>query len=310
MARRFGIELEHANQLTHGLLAVKLQEAGLRVDCNVTGQYNSRGVYNGWQVKYDSTIRVRRPYSYQIELVSPPLPFDSTGKEQVSKAVAIANETGKVNRSCGFHVHVEANDLNAAQLSRLTSLFNTWKKVLMSYVAASRRNNHFCQPEASRTNRYVALNLVPFSIRGTVEFRLHQGTLNAQKILSFVALCVNLVERAKSNRPLDTVEKDPAARGDDSVIRKVYRGQEFVVTKDNGNYNWNGTAYPTLSAVATAIGRTFGRARVSGPSFFGNPMTGNAMDQLCREIGLDSDVREFLASTYDRAITQWGYYNG
>ena len=39
-------------------------------------------------------------------------------------------------------------------------------------------------------------------------------------------------------------------------------------------------------------------------------MTGNAMDQLCREVGLDAEAREFLARTYNRAVTQWGYYNG
>ena len=170
--RRFGIELEHANSLTHGLLVVKLQEAGLPVDTRVTGQYRSGGRYDGWQVKHDGTIRMTRTHPTAIELVSPPLPFDSTGKDQVVKAVNIANETGKVNKRCGFHVHVEANDLNAAQLARLQTLFGTWKKVLMSYVAASRRNNHFCEATSSRTNRYCALNLVPFWTIGTVEFRL------------------------------------------------------------------------------------------------------------------------------------------
>ena len=72
----------------------------------------------------------------------------------------------------------------------------------MSYVSASRRNNHFCKPTCSARDRYVALNLVPFTIRGTVEFRLHQATLNENKILAFVALCVNIVEHAKGSKPI------------------------------------------------------------------------------------------------------------
>lgn len=54
------------------------------------------------------------------------------------------------------------------------------------------------------------------------------------------------------------------------VLSKVYKGQKFVVTHKATGWRWKGTIYPTLSCVATVIGKKYGgRKRVSGPSFFG-----------------------------------------
>ena len=111
MPRRFGIEIEHRNSMSHTGLAIELQNGGVVVDESATGRYSSRG-YNGWQVKHDGSIRATMSHPYQVELVSPPLPFNESGRESVKRAIAIIKETGKVNRSCGFHVHVEASDLN------------------------------------------------------------------------------------------------------------------------------------------------------------------------------------------------------
>jgi len=303
MTRRFGIELEHINSRSHGLIVVGLRDAGVTVDDSATGMYRSRG-WNGWQVKHDCSIVQTRTHPHQIELVSPPLPFNDAGKESVQKAVSVVASTGKVNRSCGFHVHVEARDLNNEQIERLSRSFKTWRKVLMSYVSISRRNNRFCKPTTSRNDRYVALNMVPLTTHGTVEFRLHQGTLNADKILAFVALCVNLVESAKSNRQIDNVEKNPASCGTDRLI-KHFDGIDYVVERHGNGWKFNDIIYDSLTVVANVIRNK----RSNGPRFFGYPMTGNAMDQLCRDIGLAEDYREFLARTYDRAVTQWGYFN-
>jgi hypothetical protein len=306
MARRFGIELEHANTQTHEHVAQVLEAAGINVDHSATGTYASRR-YDGWQVKHDGSIRTTRTHRHAVELVSPPLPFDNSGKEDVKKALETIRPLGKVNRSCGFHVHVEARDLNENQLRRLEQFFYSWKKVLLSYVAQSRRNNNYCRPDVSRHNRYVALNLVPFALKGTVEFRLHQGTLNTQKVLAFVALCVNIVEFAKSDKDIPT-EIAPNLRGDETLV-KIYNGQTFTVAKREDGWEWNGTIYPTLSGAATAIGKLFGRERVSGPSFFGNPVNGNAMDLLCREIAVSAAEASFLSRSYERAVNQWGYYD-
>lgn len=302
--RRFGIEIEHVNRLSHSQIASALESVGVSVDHEMTGRYSSR-TYNGFQVKYDSSIRSTRQFPHAVELVSPPLPFDETGRDAVKRALSVIRETGKVNRSCGFHVHVEASDLNTAQIARLVSFFNAWKKVLMSYVSESRRNNHYCKPLASQRDRYVALNLVPFAIRGTVEFRLHQSTLNENKILAFVALCVNIVEHAKGTKSIPRAEIDPSIKGIDRLV-KMYNGEEHVITRNQNNWLWKGCEFSSLTAVAAAIRNQ----PTNGPRFFGYPADGNAMDLLCREITLNQNDAQFLAQNYDRMTGTAGYFNG
>lgn len=302
--RRFGIEIEHTNRLNHSAIATALASSGVNVDFSVTGQYRSHG-YRGWQVKHDGSIRTTREFPNAIELVSPPLPFSELGRDAVQKALDVIAETGRVNRSCGFHVHIEASDLNQAQIARLVRFFESWKKVLLSYVSASRRGNHYCKPMASRTDRYVALNLCPFSVYGTVEFRLHQSTLNVNKVLAFVALCVNIVEHAKGTKPIAQTEIDPTIKGADRLV-KEHNGVQHVVTRTADGWTWNGTEYASLTAVAAAI-----RQRpTNGPRFFGYPADGNAMDLLCREVALQGNDAAFLAQNYDRMTGTAGYFNG
>ena len=72
--RRFGIEIEHVNSLSHSQIASALETSGVPVDHSATGRYASRG-YRGWQVKHDGSIRTTVSHPHAIELVSPPLPF-------------------------------------------------------------------------------------------------------------------------------------------------------------------------------------------------------------------------------------------
>jgi hypothetical protein len=78
------------------------------------------------------------------------------------------------------------------------------------------------------------------------------------------------------------------------------------VVRDGDEWIWNGRRFSSLSACAAAIRN---RPRANGPRFFGYPMTGNAMDALCREIGLDGSDAHFLGRNYDRAVNEWGYFN-
>jgi hypothetical protein len=58
----------------------------------------------------------------------------------------------------------------------------------------------------------------------------------------------------------------PADRLSDGVrITRAWRGQDYLVETVHGRYRWNGSIYPSLSAVATAITGV----KRNGPQFFG-----------------------------------------
>lgn len=50
-------------------------------------------------------------------------------------------------------------------------------------------------------NKFRKLNLHPMTRQGTIEFRQHAGTVESDKIINWIELCVTFVERAKFSQP-------------------------------------------------------------------------------------------------------------
>jgi Putative amidoligase enzyme len=71
-------------------------------------------------------------------------------------------------------------------------------------------------------SRYVALNFLPFFFeeKGTVEFRLHSGTVNKYKAISWLFICLALVEYASKHAEKIIASKDKILLED--IIRDVY----------------------------------------------------------------------------------------
>jgi hypothetical protein len=149
---------------------------------------------------------------------------------------------GRVNASCGFHVHVGLTGLiadtgldQAEYLERLTRLASFNSTALYAQTGSFLRSrNHFCAAltdnryraavarvrrsksltHVATTSRYQLLNLTNVTRTGTVEFRCFAGTLNLQKILLhvFSAIAIGVIARRTKtstkwdNRPWNGVD--------------------------------------------------------------------------------------------------------
>jgi RNA polymerase subunit RPABC4/transcription elongation factor Spt4 len=157
---------------------------------------------NSWKLGHDSSIRIEPGYD-AVEVVSPKL-FGAHGFDTIKRVLVAAGEAGaKLNASCGFHVHVDAWNWDT---NLMLELAKVWAKieipVLWYLVSPSRRGNSFCKPlevddlvmlaEGRLTDRYHSLNLCAFQRHKTVEFRLHNGTAEAQKAIPWVVFCLML----------------------------------------------------------------------------------------------------------------------
>lgn len=176
-----------------------------------------------WKVTTDSTIGYAN-----AEIVSPSrgdrLLKGDAGFADVNTVVDVLTTFGcRVNRNCGLHVHVGARDYFAQQIGFFKEIARTFAKfepVLDTLVAPSRRgsSNPMCMPfryndrieRATSVNEiieiygggdrhYTKLNLGAYVRHGTVEFRQHQGTINAQKIENWVKLCLRMVQHSARN---------------------------------------------------------------------------------------------------------------
>jgi hypothetical protein len=218
MSRKFGIELECiGGAITMQAAATLIKNAG--VACEVESYNHIRRDH--WKIVTDGSLVGRNPF----ELVSPPLAGEE-GIEQVRKAVEALRAAGVgVNQTCGFHVHVDAAKMQAAHFNNLAKLVTIHERHMKRVLPVSRQNNNYarfpsvnfggrtveqicdlidaCPTVGALTrmwgNRFNALNLDALSRHGTVEFRAHSGSLDAQKIAAWVSLCIGLVRRAVSS---------------------------------------------------------------------------------------------------------------
>ena len=206
--RTFGVEIEFIINLNQNETRRQLAALGLNIE---TGARYTHAVTPGWKIVADGSV------SNGWEAVSPILSGIEGLRETTKMMDAIRSIGGRVNSSCGLHVHVGAADLTPTQSSRLIRLHDRAEKQLglKDILAPSRRSSSWARPtnpdilaaaergplsfdQARRIQnygRYFSLNMFDrCATYGTVEFRSHQGTLDAAKAVAWIILCVRMVE--------------------------------------------------------------------------------------------------------------------
>jgi len=223
---------------------------GVEIECTVPARHINNGDINrgsyrdgdslgrefpdGWIGKYDGSIHTNGNRT-DLEVVSPIL-HGRDGAEEMVRVVRTLYDVYncRVNRSCGFHVHVGLDSVVDLQytpwsetielIRRLLLLVGFHEDGLLASTLPSRIGNSYCDsmrgPWAERllyldkriqgrelifndivnyaSSRYSALNLtnVYSSSKTTLEFRLFPGTLNTQRLLGYVMLALGLVQKA------------------------------------------------------------------------------------------------------------------
>ena len=196
-----------------------------------------------WKVTPDGSPGV------ESETVSPKMveADDPTYGELRKVIEALTNAGAKVNRGCGGHIHIDAEDLTKKDIARLMGLWAASETQMFKLVARSRRNSGWCSKlstvrtvrnpakfakdldrdhstvrdiyaATSGYNRQMAINLNAYLGHNAVEFRLHQGTLNADKFLRFARLLSGMVDFAKSSQPLPTTKFTTVAQMIDTFL--------------------------------------------------------------------------------------------
>lgn len=251
--RNFGVEIECFGIEMSAVQKI-LKVAGIQ--CGVVGYGHRLASY--WKITTDSSV----PDGF--ELVSPIL-CGEPGKEEIRKVCqALINARVKVDKRCGFHVHVNARDLTGADLINTAKRYSAFEGVIDGWMPENRRanRNRYClsmdnilnifrnqtiQPEESPSrvagllhdSRYHKLNLCAFARHGTVEFRQHSGTIDSEKIINWVEFCLNFVENSK----VKIVKTEVQARNDipgRKGLRKnslIDRFKKLASCLNNSTYN-------------------------------------------------------------------------
>lgn len=213
----FGVELEHytSQQVSRSRLAALITQAGLPASAE---QYNHH-LRNHWKLVTDASLHDLRRGT---EVVSPILQgADGFGKVALVCKV-MEDNGGTVRRRAGMHVHVGMRNQGVEVFRRLLKLYGHFEGAIDQITSRSRRGsgNGYCAStramlarngneigaastmvELSRayshSNRNMKVNLESYWRHTTVEFRQHQGTVDAVKAQHWIKLCLKLVKAAK-----------------------------------------------------------------------------------------------------------------
>jgi hypothetical protein len=155
-------------------------------------------------------------------------------EEEINAICAALKEANAhVDSSCGLHVHVDCRDLQYYDLRKVILVYSKVEDSLFRMLAKSRLDNHYCErlskkfkdilvqkdkdwrrnllkttygneARAGRRNkyneaRYSALNIHSWFFRKTLEFRHHQGTVDAKKIINWAKICQSIINFAVSH---------------------------------------------------------------------------------------------------------------
>lgn len=234
-----------------------------------------------WRIISDGSIRAewnddghyRRTTDpeYRVEMVTPKLTYDEMEKFQECVR-RIRQAGGKVNDSCGMHVHVDASNHNRQSLKNLLSIMYSKEDLLFKALKTDpARVNRWCQrvrePMLQRARRlsnepttdltqleniwyegcisahehynwtrYYALNLHSVFYRGTIEWRCFNSTLHAGRAKAYVNLCLAMSAQAISQRSTvmrKTVSDNELFTFRVWLVRMGLNGDEFKNTRDH-----------------------------------------------------------------------------
>ena len=217
-----------------------------------------------WTVMSDSSIRTANPYA-RCELVTPILRWDDI--ETLQQIVRKLRHAGaKVNDSCGMHIHIGADLLNAKQIRNLVNLVASREEIFYNALGVHENRKRYCAPTNQRflfelnqkkpatldelepvwygdngchnfhydDSRYRILNLHALFTKGTVEFRIFNATLHAGEVkaaIQFVAALVAFAQKTSraSHRKIETDNEKFAMRT--FLTRLGLNGDEFKTAR-------------------------------------------------------------------------------
>ena len=135
--RTFGVEIEFGlnRDITESNFKSEFEmRTGERIVMS-TSSYNTPVNLTKWTLAYDTSVHMRNHYGR--ELKSPPIPLSQI--DRIKKVYDYLNEVGKVNRTCGHHVHIDVRDLSFKQQKKVLIAYFVNEDVIDMMHPASRR---------------------------------------------------------------------------------------------------------------------------------------------------------------------------
>lgn len=130
------------------------------------------------------------------------------------------SKANEFSHRCGLHVHIDMTGRNLEAVYKSLLVYSVVEPLLF-LVSGNRKDNKFCVSvhdcrsavedlihyghagrwddfirAVAKASKYTALNVAPLRGFGTLEFRQHEGTHDPQRVINWVSILCDMVERA------------------------------------------------------------------------------------------------------------------
>ena len=182
--RHFGLELEFISPLSYQDMAVRLSKLKSAEYLRLT----TDGSIEAPSGKYGLELNVILPESKRDEILD--------------EVLTELNSLGAhVNKTCGMHLHVDVR--NTDRKKEYENLIGA-QRVLYAMQPASRRSGshmeRYCKIQKQRDvlramglSRYHGINAQAIRKYGTIELRMHAGTIDRDKVKNFIELTRSII---------------------------------------------------------------------------------------------------------------------
>ena len=237
--RRFGIEVECLIPNKHRkLFPIGRYHQGTQIPWGPTG----------WNTQSDVSIHTESGH-FAAEIVSPPLAGEEGLVQVVFMMDTLSTLAAKINKSCGFHIHIDASDLDEGGVNRIKQSFINLEPMLYRVSgenAVNRWDNTYCKQsgqwrDGGTSDRYQSLNLTNiFDPSGrarregkrTVEFRLYAlHEIDAKQAVAMIYTSVAMVVKSVNDgvMPIPTGDKNSQIR---TFVRQNFTDTQCRIIPD------------------------------------------------------------------------------
>lgn len=197
----------------------------LGVECEIESLQSLGGLGAGfWAMTEDGSLR-----NGGKEFISVPSATPRLEEEFKNLHATLKYGNDAFSERTSIHVHMNCQPLDEAQVRNLVLIYALFEETFFQLVEPSRRNNIHCVPLTEtylpalynvgirsmhrRWHKYTALNILPLSTQGTIEFRHMQGHNNPELFAQWIRILQNLylVCQEQTLSP-DLLQSDTAIR--------------------------------------------------------------------------------------------------
>lgn len=224
------------------------------IEVETEGSYLEEVEPDFWLCHEEGTLR-----GPHVELVlHKPTPLDELGPALRELEVLVECYPIHLTPRGSLHVHIDVRDMSHTQRYSVCLAYTLLERVLYS-MSGNRVSNKYCVPVTRsapvrelisalfsqdtvhpRDKLYSGLNLSSIECLGSLEFRMHSGTLNTSELLEWVTTLHDLVLGASNASPEEIIQAGQTFSGLRSFVINKLGARGLAKALESFQSKWSG----------------------------------------------------------------------